>query len=156
MGKRTDEILFLHGTIYVLEFKTGATSYDRSAIDQAVDYAVNLSNFHEGSHNRTMVPILIATRAGARQNQNSSTSNIWDCQFANQGSLKEVVQICDAAILRPNNEKDATIWAQSRYRPTPTIIEAAQALYRGHSVEEISRSEASAINLSTTANALPK
>ena len=38
--------------------------------------------------------------------------------------------------------------------PTPTIIEAAQALYRGHNVEEISRSDADAINLSMTTEAI--
>ena len=38
----------------------------------------------------------------------------------------------------------------SRYAPTPTIIEAAQALYRSHSVENISRNDAGAQNLSKT------
>ncbi len=38
-------------------------------------------------------------------------------------------------------------WENGRYSPTPTIIEAAMALYNGHSVTEISRSDASAINL---------
>jgi hypothetical protein len=46
---------------------------------------------------------------------------------------------------------DAQEWERGRYRPTPTIIEAAQALYRGHSVDEISRSEAGAENLTLTA-----
>lgn len=45
---------------------------------------------------------------------------------------------------------DPISWEAGRYRPTPTIIEAAQALYRNHSVEEISRNEAGAENLSTT------
>ena len=38
-------------------------------------------------------------------------------------------------------------WEFGRYQPTPTIIEAAMALYNNHSVDEISRSDASAINL---------
>ncbi len=42
------------------------------------------------------------------------------------------------------------VWLAGRYRPTPTIVEAAQALYRGHAVDEISRSEAGAVNLSRT------
>ena len=41
-----------------------------------------------------------------------------------------------------------------RYSPTPTIIEAAMALYNGHNVEEISRTDAGATNLSDTSNAL--
>ena len=45
---------------------------------------------------------------------------------------------------------DPVEWEQGRYHPTPTIIEAATALYNGHSVAEISRSDAGATNLSTT------
>lgn len=40
--------------------------------------------------------------------------------------------------------------------PTPTIVEAAQALYRGHDVDEITRKDASAINLSQTTDAINK
>jgi Schlafen group 3, DNA/RNA helicase domain len=45
---------------------------------------------------------------------------------------------------------DPTAWATSGYKPTPTIIEAAQALYRGHRVEDITRADAGAKNLSKT------
>src|ERR1700737_3211686 len=41
-----------------------------------------------------------------------------------------------------------------KYKPTPTIIEAAQALYQGHKVAEITRSDAEAINLSQTAECI--
>ena len=51
-------------------------------------------------------------------------------------------------------EINACNWINSIYRPTPTIIEAAQALYTGHNVKEISRSDASAKNLSDTTNAI--
>lgn len=40
--------------------------------------------------------------------------------------------------------------------PTPTIIEAAQALYHGHHVEDISRNDATAKNLNQTTNAINK
>ena len=42
---------------------------------------------------------------------------------------------------------DPIKWESSIYKPTPTIIEAAQALYQGHDVKEISRSDAGAENL---------
>ena len=47
-----------------------------------------------------------------------------------------------------------SVWEEGRYCPTPTIIEAAMALYNGHAVSEISRSDASAINLSETSAAV--
>jgi hypothetical protein len=51
-------------------------------------------------------------------------------------------------------EIDAHAWKSSGYKPTPTIIEAAQALYQGHRVVEITRSDAGAINLSQTAECI--
>ena len=49
---------------------------------------------------------------------------------------------------------DGIDWENSIYKPTPTIIEAAQALYKGHGVEEISRSDAGAFNLSKTSETI--
>src|SRR5207302_1429795 len=49
---------------------------------------------------------------------------------------------------------DSEAWEQGRYMPTPTIIEAARALYGGHGVDEISRSDAAAVNLSRTSGAI--
>jgi len=54
----------------------------------------------------------------------------------------------------PSLFSDPFQWAQSAYKPTPTIIQAAQALYQGHKVEEISRSDAGAQNLTATAEAI--
>jgi hypothetical protein len=64
--------LVIEGIILVLEFKVGATTFDRSAIEQAHDYALDLKNFHRGSHNLPIVPIVVATRAkpdGAQEPQ---------------------------------------------------------------------------------------
>ncbi|MFH1196144.1 MAG: DUF2075 domain-containing protein [bacterium] len=49
---------------------------------------------------------------------------------------------------------DTLLWENGRYHPTPTIIEAATALYNNHSVEDISRNDASAINLTKTSEAI--
>jgi len=66
--------------------------------------------------------------------------------------LKNLLE--EALDLPGDGEIDPRVWATGRYCPTPTILEAAMALYRGHSVEEISRSEAGAINLSRTTDAI--
>jgi DUF2075 family protein len=55
-----------------------------------------------------------------------------------------------------NDHIDPHKWETSIYKPTPTIIEAAQALYKGHSVEEISRSDSDVINLTATSNAISR
>ena len=46
----------------------------------------------------------------------------------------------------------AAAWARAPYRPTPTIVEAARALYAQHSVEAIARFDAGTRNLRLTSN----
>ena len=150
MGKRVDVLLVVAGVIFVLEFKVGAESYDRHAIDQVMDYALDLKNFHEGSHDRYIVPILISTKAGKQKNTVKWSRDCVAVPLLSQGEdLRELITqaLCQIAV---QNEIDADKWASQGYKPTPTIVEAAQALYRDHSVDEISRSDAGATNLTTT------
>ncbi len=69
MGKRVDVVLIIHGIIFVLEFKVGETHYSSFAIDQVMDYALDLKNFHETSHSCPIVPVLIATDAPVRDSE---------------------------------------------------------------------------------------
>jgi hypothetical protein len=50
MGRRIDVVLLLPAAIVVLEFKVGERLFERSAIDQVWDYALDLKNFHTASH----------------------------------------------------------------------------------------------------------
>jgi hypothetical protein len=154
MGKRVDVILIIEGIIFVVEFKVGSDQFDAAASDQVVDYALDLKNFHVGSHNKRLVPVVVATRA-----QSVPLSLTW----ANDGVALPVRMNGDGlgALLRAviaqtpiQPEFEGEIWSKTGYRPTPTIIEAAQALYQGHRVEEITRSDAGAKNLSQTATCL--
>ncbi|NOJ39078.1 hypothetical protein [Bradyrhizobium australiense] len=47
-----DALVVLDGIIFHIEFKVGAEKYDASAVDQVMDYALDLKNFHAGSHSR--------------------------------------------------------------------------------------------------------
>ena len=46
MGKRVDNILIIRDFIFVIEFKVGDTEYKKNAIEQVVDYCLDLQNFH--------------------------------------------------------------------------------------------------------------
>lgn len=150
MGRRTDVILACRGIIFVLEFKVGSTTFDRHAVDQVYGYALDLKHFHETSHPLPIIPVLVATGASARP-----TLLTW----SDDGVAEPVLIGSDGLASLLNSVLDrrdvstfsATDWANGRYKPTPTIIEAAQALYGGHDVREISRSEAGAENLTLTA-----
>ena len=63
MGKRADVVIYCEGVVVVVEFKVGASAFDRQAIEQVHDYALDLKNFHRGSHDLPIVPILVATAA---------------------------------------------------------------------------------------------
>lgn len=152
MGRRADLIILNQGIIFVVEYKIGATAFDRSSLAQTYGYGLDLKHFHETSHDRTIVPILVATEATVGQEDPVS----WD-----DDGLAHPIR-CSPDSLAPqinflsrvcgSSGLDAHDWESGRYRPTPTIVEAAQALFRGHDVAEISRSEAGAENLTRTAD----
>jgi len=155
MGQRIDVVFLIGAIIFVLEFKIGEKEYNANAIDQVMDYALDLKNFHESSHERFIAPILIATKAKnivTSIDLTSQNDKILIPIKSNVASLGQVIK--EVLLLRAGNDIDRKQWEQGRYRPTPTIIEAAMALYNNHSVEDISRSDASAINLSQTSDAV--
>jgi len=155
MGQRIDVVLLIRSAIFVLEFKVGEKVFTPYALDQVWDYALDLKNFHEASHEQFVVPILIASRAHAipyviaSTPQNDKLLFPIKCNTSMLGDvIEKILDFCDG------QEIDYLKWEKGRYSPTPTIVEAAMALYNGHSVEEISRNDASAINLSITTAAI--
>ncbi|HET7929941.1 MAG TPA: DUF2075 domain-containing protein [Rhodanobacteraceae bacterium] len=157
LGLRVDTVLILEHVLFVLEFKVGAHDYSRDAIDQVWDYALDLKNFHEASHQIPIVPVLVATKAGATTIQIGTghhKDNVLLPLRCNAASLADAIQL-GLKHFRPERI-DPNFWQRGRYHPTPTIVEAARALYAGHTVEEISRSDAGAENLTVTANRLAK
>lgn len=149
MGKRVDNIVILGDKIFLLEFKIGSEQYDKHAIDQVIDYALDLRNFHEGSHYANLIPILIAEKAPIFENNFQTVQNLDHAILLNAHNLHEFFKPYDS-----NSLMDVAAWEQSSYKPTPTIIEAAQALYQKHNVAEITRSDAGAKNLSDTAGCI--
>lgn len=150
MGRRIDVVLLIDGVVLLLEFKAFNEHYTRADIAQVWDYALDLKNFHEESHNRPIVPILVATEAvGTSSDFIPFDDKVFFPILSNREKLSsaiaEALMFCDTG----TSDGDA-LWAISRYSPTPTIIEAASALYNNHSVEDISRSDASAENLTKT------
>lgn len=150
MGRRIDVVLLLDGVVLLLEFKAFNEQYTKADIAQVWDYALDLKNFHEQSHNRPIVPILVATEAvKVAPDFIPFDDKVFYPTLTNReqlaSTIAEALLFCDK-----DSSGDDALWAISRYSPTPTIIEAASALYNNHSVEDLSRSDASAENLTTT------
>lgn len=149
IGKRIDVVLLIKNIVFLLEFKVGEFQYNSHDIDQVLDYALDLKNFHKESHNKLVVPILICTNAESFHNSfalyNDKIMKPLRCNTVTISNTLE--EICNRYNESPF---DYIVWENSEYLPTPTIIEAAQALYSHHNVKDISRSDAGAYNLSIT------
>lgn len=155
MGRRIDVVLLIESAILILEFKIGSEEFASGAIDQVWDYALDLKNFHESSHDHLIAPILIATEADSPNISIATTLQNDHILFPIKCNAEGLPDAINGVLGFSKGEKiDQRKWEQGRYSPTPTIVEAAMALYNGHSVEEISRSDAGAKNLSETSNAI--
>ena len=155
MGRRIDVLLLIGPAIFVLEFKVGEQEFTVYGVDQVWDYALDLKNFHETTHEQFVVPVLIATEANNSFIASTLTPNndlLFNPVKTNAFQLQDVIE--SALMLADGNAIDAQNWENGRYCPTPTIIEAAMALYNDHTVADISRSDASAKNLRQTTEAI--
>ena len=152
LGKRIDVVLLLRGIIFCLEFKVGQKDALQSDVEQVMDYALDLKNFHRFSHDRIIVPILIPTKHTS--SSSSFTPSVYNDSIFNplitgvlglQNLIQDVLRHTNATV--PGTIKD---WIISPYTPTPTIIEAARSLYENHSVEDITRHEADKVTTDAT------
>jgi len=155
MGKRADVILVHQGLIFVIEFKVGSDRYNSADVQQTHGYAIDLKNFHQGSHNKILIPILVATHAGSRPlDFNFAKDDVAEPLLVNRNEISDLISIISSK--RKTPEFNNLEWSKSGYKPTPSIVEAAQALYSSHAVEDISRSDAGAKNIASTSEVLFK
>jgi hypothetical protein len=154
MGKRVDCLLIIKNIVFVIEFKVGEKEFINQNLEQVWDYALDLKNFHKPSHSLLLVPILVATRAKETQIEimtSSHNDNLVNPLKTNAESLGKTI---NQTLLFFDEGVNINVseYISGSYSPTPTIIEAAIKLYNNHNVEEITRNDAEAINLSVTTN----
>ena len=154
LGKRIDVVLLFRGLIFCLEFKVGEREMLQSNIEQVLDYALDLKNFHLLSQNRTIVPILIPTRFQSSSNEFRPSvydDSIYNPLVTGANGLQQLIAdvLAHAGATAPDPSLGAD-WIISPYSPTPTIIEAAKRLYENHSVEDITRHEADKVSTDRT------
>ncbi|HCZ22872.1 MAG TPA: hypothetical protein DHU72_05570, partial [Rikenellaceae bacterium] len=153
LGKRIDVVLLLRGLIFCLEFKIGEKDVLQSDIEQVLDYALDLKNFHLLSQDRTIVPILIPSRY-------SNTSSVFSPSVYDDSIYNPLISgaqglqsLINEVLIYSKAQQDKSLnedWIKSPYSPTPTIIEAARTLYENHSVEDITRHEADKVSTDAT------
>jgi len=153
LGARIDVVLIIRHVVFVLEFKTGSSDTSRSALDQVTDYALDLRYFHKTSHKAVIAPFLVTSHKGATQiTRDRHDPLMTSVAVVDPSALSAAIDSVLADV--PGEPLIPDTWVHGAYEPTPTIVEAARALYRGHSVTEITRSTSGADNLATTSQTL--
>ena len=153
LGKRIDVVLLLRGIIFCLEFKVGKKEALQSDLEQVLDYALDLKNFHLYSAKQPIVPVLIPTNYPRRTNGIHNSvyhDGITNPLITGEENINYIIK---SSLTQLEQEYESSSWGYnwiiSPYSPTPTIIEAARTLYENHSDEDITRHEAD--NASTDA-----
>lgn len=154
LGKRIDVVLLLRGVVFCLEFKVGQKDGLQADVEQVLDYALDLKNFHLFSADKTIVPVLIPTkykkpcdvfRASPYHDQ------IYNPLIVGADGLRGVIEgILAKSACAIDSKTWGEQWVISPYSPTPTIVEAARTLYANHSVEDITRHEADKVSTDAT------
>lgn len=156
-AKRIDIVLIARDILFVIEFKDCETQYTQDAVYQVEDYALDLRDFHKKSATKTIVPIVWATEA--KDNPTILSDNddfVKPTLFSNNENLGTVIEKAyEFFTNRASHPINQTEWDNSEYLPTPTIVEAAQYLFAGHNVKDISRA-AAAENLTLTTDSILK
>ncbi len=154
VGKRIDAVLIAGSLVIVIETKTGTSP--TSAARQVDDYALNLACFHEASHERTIVPLVVSdAHVGRDSSVTGFESLIKRCECSGTEALGATL----AGICRRHGETsqpriDAALWDEARFKPVPPIVEAAVALYSNMDVFEIGHACAAREDLKRTTQAL--
>lgn len=156
IGKRIDVVLLLRERVFAIEFKAGKEEILHADVDQVLDYALDLKNFHQGSADRLIVPVLVPT-----ENEEVSTvcklshydDGVYEPLIASKNALGDIIdKVVSQDIGKREYKVALSDWVRSRYEPTPTIVEAASVLYTQHSVKDITRHEAEGEQLERTSN----
>jgi len=151
---RIDTVLLIGSSIVVLEFK--GESVDSSAADQVEDYSLDLLHFHEGSHRRTIYPVVVGktgTKPWIRRSQlfgelrptafvDTRQLGAWLATIAQRHGSEAQCSIAD--------------WNRGSYRPVPTIVEAAIGMFAEMQVEDIAKAGCDPINLTATVETIRK
>lgn len=156
LGRRIDAVLLTDNAIIVIEFKVGATSVSNTDRQQADDYALDLRDFHAGSRDHPIVPILVATRGKPGE---PAWPLFWHqaVEMVIETNAQGLGPILDAVTSRvppAATPLDIDGWEAMPYRPVPTIVEAARMLFRRHGVADIASSRTDVTNLGVTTRAI--
>jgi hypothetical protein len=150
---RIDAVVLMRHAVVACTIRSGHRHTGRNR-DAAEDAALDLHDFHAGSRDRPVIPLLVTLDA-TRHNpaRPLMLSGVTPVMEASAASLEPTLrEIAAAAPFCP--ALDPLAWQEAAYRPVPSLIEAARMLYARHNVADIATAHAAAINLRSTRDAI--
>lgn len=158
LNRRIDCVLLIGGNILCIEFKIGSKDFLSSDLNQTVDYALCLRDFHSGSKDRPIFPILCCDEGPTICPSTfdlTCLELVSACAKTNTQTLEStILRICDRSSQLDEEQIDYRWFDASSYNPTPNIVNAAKGIYAGHTVKEIGRSDANGDSLQNTSKLL--
>lgn len=149
IGERIDCVLLSPAAIFVIEFKAGASATAGGALRQAQSYSLNLTDFHEESRGRLVVPLALGQFRTSVEFDPAAPAR--GATVTEDGLSAVVLGVVDRDLSAGESAAvNFQSWERSRYFPVPTIIEAVSNIYRNNKIEEIAHSRAGIENLTAT------
>lgn len=154
IGSRIDAVVLSGPVLFVIEFKVSMESNTAKkekrtkkasvagGYNQVWDYALDLKNFHKASHELPIVPILVSaevTKPDMRLSE-AASDRVYRPLQTNYAGLRHLIDLAKQQIQGP--AIDIPAWKEASYQPTPSIVEAAQAVFSGNAVDNILLNEA--------------
>jgi hypothetical protein len=151
-------VLVTPTAVIPIEFKVGAKKFQQADYEQAWDFRLDLKNFHAPSHAAAIFPILCATEApkSDRRWKPPHADGVRPPFCCNWQSLGTAIALALDEVGTAPAPITPSTWGTGSFSPTPTIIEAARSLYARHTVHDITRSDAGAVNLAVTSAAVER
>lgn len=153
LGSRIDAVVLLPGAIVACNLRAGRRHLRRER-DAVEDAALDLQDFHAGSQAHPIVPLLVTADADRNTAMRPlMLPGVTGVMEANAATLATTLaDIAGAVAFAP--PLDPVAWQAAAFRPIPSLIHAARALYARHGVAEIATAHADAHNLRLTRQAI--
>jgi hypothetical protein len=151
LQRRIDVVLLATSIVVVVEAKIGERHFRAADARQVEEYGLDLRDFHEQSSGHLIVPVLWATEASAAWPKSAGPDGSPVAPVLRAGK-NQLGLVLSKLPLGPTAPINARQWDSSAYRPVPTVIQAATAIFAGHDVRAIAQADAS--NLSQAASRL--
>jgi hypothetical protein len=151
--RRIDLVLLAGDVAFAVEFKR--TRADATTYWQVWDYALDLVDFHKPSHGLWVIPVVVAPQIGPWTPPNDHDGRV---ALPTGCTPKELSSVLERLYVACHDARKTPIaldaWNEGLYRPVPTIVEAAIAVFRGMEVREIAHSQVEAKNLVSTVDSI--